>query len=90
MFAATSAAKPAPSDSCNLPSTSDPLMNAKDMIASVTAIPMEPINNSGLRPSRSIRAIATRTDAIEMAPLRILILRASDSLNPTACHKTAP
>ena len=60
------------------------------MTRKVTAMPIEPISSSGLRPIRSMSKIATRQAEIDSVPLRILIFSESSSLKPTACHSTAP
>ncbi len=53
-------------------------------------MPIEPISSRGRRPMRSISAIATRQAATDRLPESTLIFRESASLNPTACHSTAP
>ena len=43
----------------------------------VTAMPIEPISSSGLRPMRSMRTMATRHAAIDSVPLKMLIFSES-------------
>src|ERR1035437_5223800 len=55
---------------------------------SVTAMPIEPIISSGLRPKRSIEAIATRGGRMFTAPVITGISSELLALNPAACHST--
>src|SRR5450755_2261855 len=55
---------------------------------SVTNIPIEPMISSGLRPKRSIEAIATRVVTTFTAPVITVMISELLSLNPAACHST--
>src|ERR1035437_2351225 len=55
---------------------------------SVTAMPIEPIISSGLRPKRSIEAIATRVVTMFTAPVTPVISSELLALTPAACHST--
>src|ERR1700694_5802800 len=51
-----------------------------------TAMPIEPIISSGLRPKRSIEAIATRVVTTFTTPVITVMISESLSVNPAACH----
>ena len=90
-FAATRATRPALSPSLRLPfAPRAPIENTTAMVPKVTAMPIDPTIKSGLRPMRSTRNVATRQAAILTPPLTTLIRRACASVNPAACHSTAP
>ena len=57
------------------------------IVARVTNIPTEPISSSGLRPTRSINAIAMNVATMLTVELITPVSRASSSLKPTACHR---
>ena len=58
------------------------------MVASVIAMPAEPISNSGLRPILSISAMATSVVAMLTIEVMTVIRKDWLSSKPTACHST--
>jgi hypothetical protein len=57
------------------------------MVPSVTAIPTEPISNSGRRPKRSTEAIAIRVVRMLTTDVITVITKESSSLKPTASQR---
>src|SRR5450755_3960020 len=62
--------------------------NTTASVPRVTTMPIEPIISSGLRPKRSIEAIATRVVTMFTAPVITVISSELLSVNPAACHST--
>src|SRR5450631_3007731 len=62
--------------------------NTTASVPRVTDMPIEPIISSGLRPKRSIEAIATSVVTMFTAPVITVMISESLSVNPAACHKT--
>src|SRR5450755_2094493 len=62
--------------------------NTTASVPRVTAIPIEPIISSGLRPKRSIEAIATSVVMMFTSPVITVMISESLSVNPAACHST--
>src|SRR5262249_30366418 len=58
--------------------------------ARVTAMPAEPASSSGLRPARSMSAIAGIVARMLTRPVRRLIRRAHCSVAPADFHRTSP
>src|SRR6478609_35877 len=85
-FAATRAAGPqAPGRVMASPEpVADP--NARAMVPSERAMPMEPASRMGRRPIRSTRAIATRVTRMFVMAVATEMVRESFSWNPTAFH----
>src|ERR1035441_7898976 len=70
------------------PAFSAAVPNTTASAPSVTAMPIEPIISSGLRPKRSIEAIATSVVTMLMAPVITVISSEVLELNPASCHST--
>src|SRR5450432_1057262 len=62
--------------------------NTTASVPRVMAMPIEPIISSGLRPKRSIEAIATSVVTMFTAPVITVISSELLALNPAACHST--
>ncbi|SKU92217.1 Uncharacterised protein [Mycobacteroides abscessus subsp. abscessus] len=58
------------------------------MVPRVAAIPAEPMSNNGLRPTRSISAMATSVVAILVIEVITVMVKDELSPNPTACQST--
>ncbi|SKX06606.1 Uncharacterised protein [Mycobacteroides abscessus subsp. massiliense] len=58
------------------------------IVLSVTAIPAEPMSSKGLRPTRSINAMATSVVAMFVMEVITVMVKDELSPNPTACHST--
>ena len=78
--AATSAITPAAPSNRGCPLTVDAPANTTVIVASVTDMPADPASSSGLRPSRSMSAIATKV----MSTLTPVVTRAmvNDDFSP--------
>ena len=58
------------------------------MIPSVIVMPIEPMISSGLRPTRSIVAMAMSVVTMLTIAVMTVIMNESASLKPTACQRT--
>ena len=58
------------------------------IVPSVTAMPLDPINSSGLRPILSISAMAISVVRMLVTDVITVIVKDEFSPNPTACHNT--
>src|SRR5450755_535253 len=74
--------------STGMPPFSVAVPNTTASVARVMAMPIEPIISSGLRPKRSIEAIATRVVTTFTAPVITVMINELLSVNPAACHST--
>src|SRR5258706_2777737 len=59
------------------------------MAPKVNAMPSEPMIRSGLRPSRSTSAIATRVAIMLVTEVMTVMAKASSCVKPTACQSVA-
>src|SRR5690242_7977315 len=88
-LAATSATGPATSPRNGLPAaSSDAVPKMTDIVINETAMPVEPINSSGLRPILSTSAIAMRVVTMLTTEVITVMTNESPSENPTASQST--
>src|SRR5580698_495194 len=92
-LAATTATTPAAGPSCGtaLPATiaTGAVPKIQAMVPSVNAMPSEPVISSGLRPTRSTSAIATKVTRMLVTDVTTVIASALSCVKPTACQSVA-